>query len=272
LKKIENINTTAMVLQEKDMSNKYSQKYAMLLQYNGKNYHGWQIQSNANSVQQTLQTCFSNILGQKVQIIGCGRTDTGVHAKKYVAHFCAKTLSTKQIHSLLTKINSYLPYDIKIFDIKKVEQDFNARFDAVSRTYKYYIAKTKQRFNNDFSWFYSAKLNIEQMNIASCKLYDYTDFTSFSKVNTQVNNFNCDIYFAQWEETEEYLIFTIKANRFLRNMVRCIVGTLIEVGKGKISVEDFARIIETKDRTKAGFSVEAKGLFLQEAEYNNLRF
>lgn len=248
------------------------QNYAVLLQYNGKNYHGWQIQPNACSVQETLQICFSNILRQNIQIIGCGRTDTGVHARKYVANFYAENMTEEQIKHLREKINIYLSTDIKIFEIKKVAAEFNARFDAVSRTYKYYIAKIKQPFNNDFSWFYPAKLDLQQMNIASSLLYDYNDFTSFSKVNTQVNNFECEIYYAQWEENEDYLIFTIKANRFLRNMVRCIVGTLIDVGRGKISIKEFSEIIEAKDRRKAGVSAEARGLFLEDVEYDNVDF
>ncbi|MDO5759570.1 MAG: tRNA pseudouridine(38-40) synthase TruA [Bacteroidota bacterium] len=248
------------------------QKYAILLQYNGTNYHGWQIQPNANSIQETLQVCFSNLLKQDIQIIGCGRTDTGVHARKYVAHFCADIMTEEQINQLIRKINIYLPADIRIFDIKQVPMDFNARFDAISRTYKYYISKNKQPFNQDFSWFYPVKLDIQQMNIAAYKLCEYKDFTSFSKVKTQVNNFACTVYLAEWEESKEYLIFTIKANRFLRNMVRCLVGTLIEVGKGKISIRDFANIIEAKDRRRAGFSAEAKGLFLEQVEYDNIRF
>lgn len=258
--------------QQESLQNKDKQNYAVLLQYNGKNYHGWQVQPNANSIQETLQICFSNLLKQNIQIIGCGRTDTGVHARRYVAHFYADNMTDEEMNRLIGKINIYLPIDIKIFEIKKVATEFNARFDAVSRTYKYYIAKTKQPFNSDFSWFYPAKLDLQQMNVVSSLLCNYSDFTSFSKVNTQVNNFECEIYYAQWEENEDYLIFTIKANRFLRNMVRCIVGTLIDVGRGKISIEEFCGIIEAKDRRKAGFSAEAKGLFLEDVEYKSITF
>ena len=247
-------------------------RWALILQYNGKNYHGWQRQSDSITVQGTLCKVFSDILQEDILVLGCGRTDTGVHAKNYVAYFDSNNLTEDKISYLLHKVNSYLPYDIKVNHILKVHDNFNARYDAVSRTYRYYIATEKQPFNHEFSWFVPQKLDVKTMNIASRILYQYDDFTSFSRVNTQTLNNNCRIMFAHWETKKELLVFTIKSNRFLRNMVRSIVGTLVEVGKHNITTDRFAWIIEAKDRTKAGASAQAQGLFLEEVEYDKSLF
>lgn len=256
-------------ISEKD-SNLY--RYAMLLQYNGRNYHGWQKQPGDVTVQETLETCFSNVLKRETSIWGCGRTDTGVHARMYVAHFDAVYMENEALNNFIWKMNSYLPFDIRILAIKQVDNEFNSRFDATYRTYKYYISRSKQPFNDEFTCFLPFEIDVRKMNVAAKMLYQYDDFTSFSKVHTQVNNNICKIMYAHWEVKDEYIIFTIKANRFLRNMVRSIVGTILDVGRGKISTDDFASIIEAKDRKKAGKSVPAKALFLEEIGYDNVKF
>ncbi|MCF0210477.1 MAG: tRNA pseudouridine(38-40) synthase TruA [Bacteroidales bacterium] len=261
-----------MQANEIEKNNGELKRYALVLQYNGRNYHGWQKQPGDASIQETLEICFSNVLKAETQVWGCGRTDTGVHAREYVAHFDAKPMTKDEINNFLWKMNSYLPNDIRLLSMKIVNNDFNSRFDAISRTYKYYITHTKQPFNDDFSCFIPQKLDLNLMNIAAKMLYQYDDFTSFSKLHTQVNNNICKIMYAHWEKSEEYIVFTIKANRFLRNMVRSIVGTMIDVGKGKITPDDFAKIIEAQDRSKAGVSVPAKALFLEKIEYDRTIF
>ena len=255
-------------MEEKD----FLRRYALLLQYNGKNFHGWQKQPNGITVQETLEKCFSDVLKKETHIYGCGRTDTGVHARKYVAHFDAEYMDKEELARFLKKMNSYIGTDIRLLGIKMVANDFNSRFDAISRTYKYYITHHKQPFNDEFSHLVFVPLDIDKMNTATKMMYQYEDFTSFSKVHTQVNNNNCKIMYAHWQKKGEYIIFTIKANRFLRNMVRSLVGTLIDVGKQKISPDDFAEIIQAKDRKKAGTSAPAKALFLEEIEYEELKF
>ncbi len=241
-------------------------RFFVRLSYKGTNFHGWQIQPNAITVQETLEKAFSLILQENIKIIGCGRTDTGVHAKDFFAHFdCNSNIS--DLEKFTYKLNSLLPKDIAIQEIFTVGKEAHARFDATERTYKYYISKVKTPFRYEESYFYPFPLNISAMNEAAKKLLDYTDFTSFSKLHTDVKTNNCVIKEAYWEKTDTQLVFTITADRFLRNMVRAIVGTLLEVGKGKCSVERFCEIIETKDRGKAGSSAPAEGLFLHRILY-----
>lgn len=242
-------------------------RYFIHLSYNGTNFCGWQIQPNEPSVQETIEKALFYILKEKINITGCGRTDTGVHALSYYAHFDFKEMTSEELEKLTYRLNAFFSYDIRIISIKKVSDDAHARFDAISRTYKYYIATQKQPFNNDFTYYLPRPLNIEKMNKACEKLLTYTDFTSFSKLHTQVNNNNCTINFASWEKEGDLLVFTINANRFLRNMVRSIVGTMIEVGLEKINVEEFCKIIEEKNRSSAGVSVAAKALFLFDVVY-----
>lgn len=244
-------------------------RYFLRLEYNGSNFFGWQIQPNHISVQESIETGLKLILKEEIEVVGCGRTDTGVHAKDYFAHFDYKELSDEKINQLKFRLNRYFSFDINIKSILRVRDNAHSRFDAIDRTYKYYIAKDKQPFNNDFLYYFPRELDMEEMNLAASKLFNYEDFTSFSKLHTQVNNNNCKILYAKWEIENGLLVFTISANRFLRNMVRAITGTLLEVGLGKISVEDFERIIEAKDRNKAGRSVSAKGLFLYSISYPN---
>lgn len=240
-------------------------RYFIQFSYNGTHYHGWQSQPNAISVQETLEKAMSVILGQKIDLVAAGRTDTGVHAKRMYAHFDIDPLEAIPVS--IHKLNSYLPKDIAITNIIPVHADAHARFDAVSRTYQYHIFTEKNVFGNETGWHYELPLDVEAMNKAAAMLLDYTDFQCFSKVNTDVNTFNCKITEAHWQQENGELIFTISADRFLRNMVRAIVGTLVNIGRGKYTPSNLKTIIESKDRKEAGFSVPAQGLFLTEIEY-----
>lgn len=241
-------------------------RYFITLSYDGTRYHGWQIQPNGDSVQEQLQEALSTLLRQPVEVVGAGRTDTGVHARMMVAHFdWDEPLDGGQ---LAYKLNKLLPPDIAVQDVRQVSEDMHARFSATSRTYHYYIHTCKNPFLQAYSWQVPFRLDFGKMNEAAKVLLEYKDFTSFSKVNTDVKTNICDIKEAFWEEVAGgQWRFTITANRFLRNMVRAIVGTLVEVGRGKISIEDVRRIIEAKDRCSAGESVPGKGLFLVEIQY-----
>ena len=242
------------------------QRYFLKLSYNGTNYHGWQIQPNANSVQEVIEKTLSTILGEEIQVVGAGRTDTGVHASFYMLHFDSQNESL-QNENLVYRLNRFLPEDIAVNNIFSVNPDAHARFSTISRTYKYYISTIKNPFETFSSFQYTKELNVEKMNDAAQVLFEYTDFTSFARLHTDVKTNNCKIMQAEWKQNESQLIFTIKADRFLRNMVRAIVGTLLEVGKGKISVGDFSEIIEKKNRSLAGTSAPAHGLFLVDIEY-----
>jgi tRNA pseudouridine38-40 synthase len=243
-------------------------RYFIKLAYNGTNYHGWQVQPNASSVQETLNNALSVILNSEINIMGAGRTDTGVHAKEMFAHFDYDP--TLEVDSTLHKLNSYLPKDIAIYDIIPVHEDAHARFDAKKRTYQYHISSVKNVFSQEESWYYHQNLDVGLMNQAAKILLNHTDFQCFSKVNTDVNTFNCTIYEAYWKQENNQLIFTISADRFLRNMVRAIVGTLVNIGLHKITLSYFNSIIENKNRNEAGFSVPAQGLFLTKIEYDYL--
>lgn len=245
-------------------------RYFIKLAYNGTNYHGWQSQPNASSVQETLNKAVSVVLNTKVNLTGAGRTDTGVHAKEMYAHFDFEPLF--DIQNLIHKLNSYLPKDIVVYDIICVPDQAHARFDATKRTYEYHINTFKNAFSQNESWYFHQKLDLDLMNEASKILFNHIDFQCFSKVNTDVNTFDCTIFEAYWtRDTANKLIFTISANRFLRNMVRAIVGTLINVGLHKITINDFNEIIKNKNRKKAGFSVPAHGLYLTKIEYNYIK-
>ena len=240
-------------------------RYFIELSYKGTNYHGWQIQPDASSVQEEITKALATILQEKILLVGAGRTDAGVHASQMFAHVdTVKKLTDDYVH----KLNAILPNDIVIKSIKEVSDDTHARFDAVSRTYEYRILLGRDPFLLETTWqLHQKNLQIEKMNEAANLLFKYEDFESFSKVKTDVNTFNCTIMKAVWTLEDKHLIFHIKANRFLRNMVRAIVGTLIEVGLGKKTIEDFRNIIESKKRSEAGLSVPAKGLFLTEVCY-----
>ncbi|MBO7594721.1 MAG: tRNA pseudouridine(38-40) synthase TruA [Salinivirgaceae bacterium] len=241
-------------------------RYFLVLDYNGANYCGWQRQPEQDTVQERIEKALSTLLRHETEITGAGRTDTGVHARNYVAHFDSDVETLHTDADFLYKLNCILPFDINIQRIAQMHPEAHARFDATRRTYKYYITTRKDVFRYPLT--HRAKnLDIEKMNAAAAKLLEYTDFTSFSKLNTDVKTNNCTIFEAQWAESEGELVFTITANRFLRNMVRAIVGTLIEVGYGKLTSADFCRIIESKDRSQAGTSAPAQALFLERIEY-----
>lgn len=240
-------------------------RYFIKLAYNGTPYHGWQIQPNAASVQETLNKAFSVLLHSEISLMGAGRTDTGVHAKEMYAHFDFET--PFDIPKLTHKLNSYLPKDIVIYGILPVDEGAHCRFDATKRTYEYHINIYKDAFLQEQSWYFNQTLDVGLMNEAAKLLLNYTDFQCFSKVHTDVNTFDCSIFEAYWKKEGNKLIFTISANRFLRNMVRSIVGTLVNIGLHKINLNDFIAIIESKNREKAGFSVPAHGLYLTKIEY-----
>lgn len=241
-------------------------RYFIKMAYNGSGFHGWQIQDNAISVQAEINEKLSMLLGEDINVVGCGRTDTGVHASDFYAHFDIEN-TLGDTTNLVYKLNSFFSEGIVFYKIYPVEPDLHSRFSAKKRTYKYYISRVKDPFSNDISYYYNPPLDLDSMIKASKFLFDYTDFTSFSKLHTQTATNNCKIMEANWKEENDALVFTISADRFLRNMVRSIVGTLLEVGKGKLQAEDVKAIIEAKDRTKAGFSVPAKGLFLYKVDY-----
>lgn len=241
-------------------------RYFIKLAYNGTHYHGWQYQPNAASVQETMNKTFSVLLNTTINLMGAGRTDTGVHAKEMYAHFDFE--NQFDIPSLVHKLNSYLPKDIVIYDIIPVHDEAHTRFDATKRTYEYHINTFKDVFLQKQSWYFHQKLDIDLMNEAAQLLFNHTNFQCFSKVNTDVNTFDCTIFEAYWKLEKSNLIFTISANRFLRNMVRSIVGTLVNIGLHKITLADFTAIIESKNRDKAGFSVPAHGLYLTKIEYD----
>jgi tRNA pseudouridine38-40 synthase len=241
-------------------------RYFIKLAYNGTNYHGWQYQPNASSVQETMNKAFSVILNSEINLMGAGRTDTGVHAREMYAHFDLET--PFGIPSVIHKLNSFLPKDIVVYDIFPVADEAHTRFDATKRTYEYHINTFKDAFLQEQSWYFHQKLDLDLMNEAAKSLLNHTNFQCFSKVNTDVNTFDCSIFEAHWKQENNKLIFTISANRFLRNMVRSIVGTLINIGLHKITLDDFETIIESKSRDKAGFSVPAHGLYLTKIEYD----
>ena len=244
-------------------------RYFVELSYNGESFYGWQRQRKHITVQSVMELSFSMLLKTKIELTGCGRTDTGVHAKQFFAHFDYNELLSDSFCDKLTyKLNAFLPKDIVIYNIFPVKDDSHARFSALERTYKYYVATTKNPFLYQTSYRVFEKLDMEKMNLAASLLLENKDFTSFSKVDTDVNNHLCDVKTAFWEQQNEQLVFTITANRFLRNMVRAIVGTLLLVGKGKISVADFQEIILQKNRCKAGVSVPACALFLESVIYD----
>jgi len=240
-------------------------RYCLIFEYDGENYHGWQVQPDEVTVQEKITKCLSDILKQNISLVGAGRTDTGVHAKFMTAHFdCNCEIETEEIKQ---KLNNYLPEEISIFKVVKVKENFHARFDAVSRTYKYYISQQKMPFEQR-SFFYKKEIDLALMNKACQKIIGKKDFTSFSKAHTQTHTNICEIYRAEWTYERQMICFTVQANRFLRNMVRAIVGTMLLVGEKKISPDEINYIIKKRNRGFAGVSVPAKGLFLVNIKYN----
>jgi tRNA pseudouridine38-40 synthase len=242
------------------------QRYFITFSYDGTNYHGWQIQPNGNSIQEELQKALSVLLRENITVIGAGRTDTGVHARMMVAHFDIDgDIDCEQI---TYKLNRLLPRDIAVNDIHPVAEDMHARFSAKSRTYHYYVHTNKNPFRRMYSFQLHYPLDFSAMNKAADILLEYKDFGAFCKSHTDVKTTLCDVTAAKWiEEADGCWYFEITANRFLRNMVRAVVGTLVEVGRHRARIEDFRKIIEGKKRTEAGESMPAQALFLEDIKY-----
>lgn len=248
-------------------------RYFIKLSYKGTHFFGWQIQPNAITVQETLAEALKKInRGKAVKVTGCGRTDTGVHASEFYAHADFENDPLENgldIPTLMHKLNCMIPGDIAIHNIFKVTNDVHSRFSATARTYDYFIHQKKHPFLHETSWFHRHELDVDKMNKACQLLLDRTNFKCFSKTITGDSSFECDVSFAEWVVTPEGYQFTIKANRFLRNMVRAIVGTMTDIGMGKTSIEEFISILDSEDRNKAGKSAPAQGLFLSKIDYAN---
>ena len=241
-------------------------RYFITLSFDGTAYHGWQIQPHSVSVQEELQKALSTLLRMPVEVVGAGRTDTGVHARKMFAHFDSEY--ELECPQLVYKLNKLLPRDIAVQQVERVADDMHARFSAKSRTYHYYVHLDKNPFLRSYSWQVYGNPDFELMNKAAVVLMEYMDFTSFSKVNTDTKTNDCTITEAHWDRVGEgQWRFTITANRFLRNMVRAIVGTLMEVGRGRMTIEQLRQVIEAKDRCRAGDSVPGNALFLVDVKY-----
>lgn len=241
-------------------------RYFIDISYNGKNYHGWQIQKNAVTVQSTIQDVISKILGKSTDIVGSGRTDTGVHAKSQVAHF---DVNKEVDNDFIYRVNAFLPQDISINSVNQVVDNSHARFDAISREYIYKIHDLKSPFLDGLSTFYNKKINMDLINEACSTIMKNSDFQSFSKVKTEVKNFNCIISHASIRRKNNFYLFKFCANRFLRGMVRALVGTLLQLNEGKINLKEFKLIFEKKNREYAGPSAPPYGLYLNKVNYNS---
>lgn len=245
-------------------------RYRIDLSYDGGAYCGWQRQPDAPSVQETLERALSTLLRQPTEVVGAGRTDTGVSASYYVAHFDA--VAEVDCSLLRYKLNLLLPHDMAVYGVRAVREDFHARFDALEREYTYYLSQRKNPFRRHSAWQYYAPLDVERMNEAAKALVEWDDFTSFAKLNSNNKTNICDVRMAEWRRSEEdvdLLIFTIRADRFLRNMIRAIVGTLVDVGRGKLTVEEFRNILHAKDLSLSSSSAPAQGLFLSDVVYKD---
>lgn len=245
-------------------------RYFVKLSYCGGDFHGWQRQASAYTVQQCLEDHFTTFFRQKVTFTGAGRTDTGVHARNYMAHIDLEI--SDDLPTIIFKLNWFLPKSIVVHDIVPVRPKAHARYDAIRRTYQYYITRSKDPFLHHLAYFYTPVLDLAAMNEAAQYLIGKHDFRSFARSGTDVNNFICDVQDAFWEEDQQQYVFTITANRFLRNMVRAVVGTLLEVGRGKLSENDLPVIMAAGDRRKAATSAPAKGLFLSQIDYADAIF
>ncbi len=251
-------------------------RYFIYLSYDGSGYHGWQFQPNGISVQEVVEKSLSTLLRFPTSIVGAGRTDAGVNASEMVAHFDIE--HPQDCDELCRKLNKFLPRDISISRIIPVKSDAHARFDATKRRYKYYVCNRKHALLRHYCFCYSQPLDYSKMNLAANLLFDYSDFTSFSKLHTDTKTNICHIYDAKWVRIDDFPLlssdsgcelweFRISADRFLRNMVRAIVGTLIDVGRGALSLDGFRDVIELKDRCAAGMSVPGNALFLDKVDY-----
>ena len=236
----------------------------MELEFFGKAYHGWQRQPEAITVQEVIESSLSTLLQEKIEVLGAGRTDAGVHAKQIFAHF---NTGIKLDSQFIFRINSLLPNDIAVKDLAAVHPEAHARFDAVARSYEYHITTRKNVFQRETAYYLQRELDVEKMNAAAKILMDYTSFKCFSRSRTDVHTYNCTITRAEWEQRDNLLIFHITADRFLRNMVRAIVGTLVEIGLGKREIDNMHHVIKSGNRSEAGASVPAQGLYLTRILY-----
>ena len=246
-------------------------RYFIELSYDGAAYCGWQRQPDAPTVQQALEKALSTLLRQDVEVVGAGRTDTGVNASYYVAHFDCEG-GVKDCAQLVYKLNLILPQDIAVKAVREVCEQAHARFDAVEREYTYYISQRKNPFRRFSAWQYYVQLDMERMNEAAATLLEYDDFTSFAKLNSNNKTNICRVVKAEWrraEWDEDLLIFTIRADRFLRNMIRAIVGTLVDVGRGRYTVEEFCDILHSRDLSRSSAGAPAQGLFLSDVKYSD---
>ncbi|MFN4144632.1 MAG: tRNA pseudouridine(38-40) synthase TruA [Runella sp.] len=243
-------------------------RYFIELSYRGTHYHGWQKQPNATTVQETLENALERVLRQPIELVGSSRTDTGVHAEQQMAHFDIST-PLALLRPIVRSLNGILPFDIAVQKIWPVPEGYHARFAATHRCYEYRIVTQKNPFLTDLAYFFRPPLNLSAMNEAAALLLQYDDFECFSKTHTDVKTFICQIEYAYWQITAQGLTFYIKSNRFLRGMVRAIVGSLLAVGQGKLTVADFEQIILSKNRKKAAAQAPAHGLFLTEVGYEN---
>jgi tRNA pseudouridine38-40 synthase len=254
----------ALCFKPEDVNHRYFLKMA----YDGTAYNGWQIQPNGISVQEVTEKALAICLGTRTGITGAGRTDTGVHAREMFAHFdIERKLTARETEQCVWKLNNLLPSDIVISAVIPVHKEAHARYDALSRSYEYHILRRKDPFREPFAWYWQGKLDVEPMNRAAMQILGVHDFQCFSKVHTDVKHYLCNVMESRWQEEEGELVYTIRANRFLRNMVRAIVGTLFDIGRGKLGEDDLAGILESRNRSNAGASVPAKGLTLVGIEY-----
>ena len=246
-------------------------RYFIELSYDGAAYCGWQRQPNDPSVQQTLEQALSTLLREQVEVVGAGRTDTGVNASYYVAHFDSQK-GVEDCAKLVYKLNLILPQDVAVSRVREVRAEAHARFDAVEREYTYYLSQRKNPFRRHSAWQYYVPLDVERMNEAARALTEYEDFTSFAKLNSNNKTNICRVTRAEWrraEWDEDLLIFTIRADRFLRNMIRAIVGTLVDVGRGRYTVEEFRDILHSRDLSRSSAGAPAVGLFLSDVRYDD---
>jgi len=242
------------------------QRYFIHFAFKGTNYHGWQIQPNAVTVQSILDKVMSTVIREKIVTTGAGRTDTGVHARFFMAHFDSENTLLENSSGLIYRLNSLLPSDISVYRIFKVKDHSHARFDAISRTYDYHISRINDPFTKEYGWYIYDRLNLEKMNEAAAWLQSMKDFTSFSKSHSNARTNVCKIFYSKWDDYGDRLIFSIKADRFLRNMVRAIVGTMVIIGRDKMEISEFKTIVEQK--IKLSYTAPARGLFLTNIEYH----
>ena len=240
-------------------------RYFIQFSYFGEGYHGWQKQPNTITIQSVLEDALSKLLRAEISLTGAGRTDAGVHAKQMFAHFDVEKIA--DLVDLTYRVNAFLPTDIAVQNFISVKDEAHARFDAFERTYEYWVTPQKNVFLITKAHYVKHLLDVQKMNTAAKLLLNHVDFECFSKSNTDVRTFNCDISFADWQIRDQVLVFTITADRFLRNMVRAVVGTLLDIGTGKTQINGLQRILDSKDRSEAGTSVPAKGLYLTRVKY-----